>query len=376
MFGPRCFRPLTCRHSLNAPTSRLVPGARLPKRSAFTFPCHVQGPLPAPPPKKIVSKGPSSRNIKSATTTPTLPLLPHTHAVTHKFRFERIRPFLQTSSFIPTLLSTPILFNVMALLPMAMYGLEVPPGDVAIMAHADIPASFRVTMAAIDPSAEPEGDDGEVARPRATLKVLRLPLGEDDDDSDDDLDIDELDAQFGESDSEEDSEDDDDEDLNGGPSDPAKSKKARQEAAAAQIKQLLMDEGMDVDDDEDDEDIPNGINGTTKSSKALGKLPKGDDDEDEDEDDSDLDEDDMGAEIEEFVICTLDPEKVSSLRCTVHLRGSILTSFKELPANPRPHLRRRRACLVQGHRHPHHIPHWQLRRARPRSFRLVRPGQR
>lgn len=220
----------------------------------------------------------------------------------------------------------------MALLPMAMYGLEVPAGDVAIMAHADIPAAFRVTMAAIDPSAEPEGDEDETARPRATLKVLRLPLGEDDElDSDDEMDIEDMDAQFGESDS--DSDEEEDEDVVGGPSDPAKSKKAKREAARQQIRELLESEGMDVDDeDEDEEDglegLVNGINGTAKSSKALGKMPKSD--EDEDEDDSDLsDFDEEGAEIEEFVICTLDPNNVCiphSLPCVFVLTFYSTTS--------------------------------------------------
>lgn len=207
----------------------------------------------------------------------------------------------------------------MAMLPMAMYGLEIPAGDgkdvlpkhhrlcantaaVAIPARGDIPAAFRVTMAAIDPSAEPEGEDD--ANPRATLKVIRQPLGMEDDDSEDGFDIEDYDDEFGEDDSED---DEDDEDSTGGPSDPAKSKKAKREAARSEIKRLLEEEGMDLDDDDDDE-LPNGVNGITKSAKAKGKMPASD--EDSSDEDSDSEEE---GEIEEFVICTLDPLKVSSI---------------------------------------------------------------
>ena len=82
-----------------------------------------------------------------------------------------------------------------------------------------------------------------------------------------------------------------------------KSKKARREAAKKQIEQLLMTEGMDVDEDEK----PNGVNGVSKSAKAKGKMPASDSDEDEDED-----SDSEGEEVEEFVLCTLDPTKVCS----------------------------------------------------------------
>ncbi|KAK3674510.1 peptidylprolyl isomerase fpr3 [Recurvomyces mirabilis] len=199
-----------------------------------------------------------------------------------------------------------------SMIPMAMFGQEVPPGDVAIKAEGDIPAAFRITMAAIDPSAVPEGEEGQPLR--ATLKVIRQPLGmEDDYDSEDDeegdeFDVDRMDAMF--AGAEDDEDDDEDEDLAGGPSDPAKSKKARVEAM---IRKLAEEEGMDVDDDEEDEDDeedakPNGVNGV-KSGKSKGKMPVDideDEDEEDDEDDDDLDSEDY---VEEFVICTLDPEK-------------------------------------------------------------------
>lgn len=189
-----------------------------------------------------------------------------------------------------------------AMEPMALFGLEVPAGDVAITARGDIPAAFRITMAAIDPSAEPEGEDG--AKPRATLKIIRQDLYDEDEDDDEDFDIDEMERILGEEyddDDDEDEDEDDDEELNGGPSDPAKSKKARKEAALKEIMQLAEAE------DDDDDDVPNGVNGLKKSAKSLGKRPAGVDDED-DEDDED-DDDDSFDDFEEFVICTLDPEK-------------------------------------------------------------------
>jgi len=191
----------------------------------------------------------------------------------------------------------------MSLLPMAVYGLEVPAGDVAISARPEIPSAFQITMAAIDPSAEPEGEEG--AKARATLKIIRQPLilddsedEESDDDDDDDFDPAEMERMLAEETSDDDDESEDD--AASGPSDPTKTKAARKAAAREAIKKLLEQDEMDVD-----EAKPNGI----KSAKARGKMPASDEDDDEDnEDDS---EDDMeGAEIEEFVICTLDPEKV------------------------------------------------------------------
>jgi len=194
---------------------------------------------------------------------------------------------------------------------MSMYGLEVPPGEFIVKAHADLTATFRLTMAAIDPSAEPEGDEDELTRPRATLKVLRLPMGEDYDDEydesgsdldDEEMDIDDMDEQFGDVD-DLDSEDSDEEAVNGESSDPSKSKQARREIAREQIKKLMEEEGIDAD-----AMLPNGVNGALKSKKAKGKMPASDEDEEEDED---SDFDDPEGEIEEFVLCTLDPEKVS-----------------------------------------------------------------
>ncbi|KAI4730275.1 hypothetical protein E4T49_01872 [Aureobasidium sp. EXF-10728] len=171
----------------------------------------------------------------------------------------------------------------MGVLPMAVFGLEVPAGGMPVAASGDIPAAFRLTMAAIDPSAEPEFDeDTKGKKPRATLKIIRAPLQMEDDEDDSDFDPEEMDMMLA-SDDEEDESDDD-----AGPSDPAKSKKARKAAAAKQLLEEL--EGMDVD-----------------SPKVKGKGKVQADDEDEEESDED-DEDDEEFEPEEFVLCTLDPE--------------------------------------------------------------------
>lgn len=183
----------------------------------------------------------------------------------------------------------------MPLLPVAVYGLEVPCGGMPIAAIPDFPATFRITMAAIDPNAEPQVDnDQKKIPPRATLKLIREPISGDDDESDDEDDsVEAIRARLGlieeeEEDSEEESEDDDE--KNGGPSDPTKSKKARKEAAMKEILEELKNaDDMDVDE---------------KPKKNKGKA-RATDDEDSEEEDSDDEE----MEMEEFVICTLDPEK-------------------------------------------------------------------
>jgi len=189
----------------------------------------------------------------------------------------------------------------MASVPFALYGLKVSPGDGPVPAVPEYPASFRITMAAIDPSEELELDDsvtGDSPRPRATLKIIRQIIDSDDEDSEDDESY--MRALIGGgSDSEEDSDESDDEESNGGPSDPTKSKKARKEAA---LKQLL--ESMKADEsDEDMADIANGTDGTKADKKGKGKATS------EDED-SESDSDEEGGESEEFVLCTLDPAQL------------------------------------------------------------------
>ncbi|KKY26506.1 hypothetical protein UCDDS831_g01166 [Diplodia seriata] len=185
----------------------------------------------------------------------------------------------------------------MPLLPVAVYGLEVPCGGMPIQAVPEIPATliekkFRITMAAIDPNSQPQiPEELKGVPPRATLKLIREPIAGDESDDEDDS-IDAIRARLGieeEDDSEEESED---EDKNGGPSDPTKSKKARKEAAMKQI----MDELEAAEDMEVDE--------KPKKNKGKGRAA-----EDEESEDDSEDEDDDEMEMEEFVICTLDPQK-------------------------------------------------------------------
>ncbi|RDL34532.1 uncharacterized protein BP5553_07660 [Venustampulla echinocandica] len=185
----------------------------------------------------------------------------------------------------------------MPLLPVALFGLEVPCGDVLVPATPDFPATFRITMAAIDPSepAELEDTPNGTSRPRATLKLIRQV--EDSDDEDDEDDEEAMRALLAQSSSDEDSESD--EEANGGPSDPSKSKKARKQAALEQLIESLKGDASD----EDMEDAPNGI--VSKKANKKGKAKATSDDE-ESEDESDDGED---LDVEEFVLCTLDPEK-------------------------------------------------------------------
>lgn len=155
-------------------------------------------------------------------------------------------------------------------------------------------------MAALDPTEPPELDEsvaGTTIR-RSTLKIIRQQGNDLDEDDEDDEEY--MRQILG--DSESDSEDeDDDEEVNGGPSDPSKSKKARKEAA---LKQLM--ESIDAaESDEEMEDGPKA-NGLTADRKGKAKAT-----DDDDEDDSE--DDDEEGEIEEFVLCTLDPEKASFL---------------------------------------------------------------
>ncbi|MCJ1473350.1 peptidylprolyl isomerase fpr4 [Lambiella insularis] len=191
------------------------------------------------------------------------------------------------------------------LLPAAVFGLEVPAGDVAIPALPDFPAAFRITMAAIDPSAEPEytGTVDSSAPIRATLKLIRQPYDPEDEEGSegDSEDQHYLNALLNGEGSEDDDESSSDEEKNGGPSDPSKSKKARKEAAVEQLKAALAE-----DDGEDEMEVEgvNGIKGdASKLTKGKAKaIGDGNEDSDEEGDSEDI-------EIEEFVLCTLDPTK-------------------------------------------------------------------
>jgi FK506-binding nuclear protein len=161
-------------------------------------------------------------------------------------------------------------------------------------------------MAAIDPDAEPQFDEDH-KHARATLKLIRMPEDFDMDDEDDEDyeegDIEAIAARLRaagalpELDSDM-SDDDSEDEKNGGPSDPAKSKKAKQAALTKKMQEELEADDMEIDG------MTNGAKG-----KAKGKA-KATDDDLSDEDDEDDDDDDEDDEPEELVLCTLDPEKV------------------------------------------------------------------
>lgn len=141
-------------------------------------------------------------------------------------------------------------------------------------------------MAAIDPDETPELEDGvDPSRPRATLKIIRPPPG---------LDLDE--EEDSDEDDEDDEEDSDDEETNGGPSDKEKARKLKE---AAVLKD--MEEDDDEEDDDDDEDEEFDLQAAI-SKLVKGKAPATDEDDD--------DESDEGLDVDEMVVCTLDPEKV------------------------------------------------------------------
>ena len=160
-------------------------------------------------------------------------------------------------------------------------------------------------MAAIDPTQPPETDsEGNVPSvPRATLKLIKTRGEVDEDDLDDDEEAGNyLETLLAEDDSDEedDEEEEEEEEANGGPSDPAKSKKARREAA---LRKLLAS-AIEEESDEEMEDAEAKANGVKK-----GKEKASDDDEDDEDDESDSDD---GFDLEEYVLCTLDTERVST----------------------------------------------------------------
>ncbi|KAI1757299.1 hypothetical protein F4782DRAFT_482279 [Xylaria castorea] len=185
----------------------------------------------------------------------------------------------------------------MSMTPVALYGLEVPPLGVMVpaMQEDSMPnACYRITMAALDPTEPPEADeDGNIPSvPRSTLKLIRKRAS-----LDAGMDEDYLQQLIAGGDDDDSDEGEDDDEPNGGPSDKAKSKKAKAEA----LKKLIAAaEAEDSDEDMDDGDVkPNG-----KANKK-GKEPATS--SDEDDDDESISFDDL--EIEELVICTLDTER-------------------------------------------------------------------
>jgi FK506-binding nuclear protein len=167
-------------------------------------------------------------------------------------------------------------------------------------------------MAAIDPTEEAELDDSKPNQvPRSTLRLVKRAFpGLDADDDENDLSDSYIQALLGNS-------DDEDDEANGGPSDPAKAKKQKQAAALKQLLEATNGEGSEDEDMEDAE--TNGVKskkGKKESAKGKGKGKAVEQEVDEDEDDED-DEDDYDDEeegdLENFVLCTLDTERVSNL---------------------------------------------------------------
>ncbi|KAL7935231.1 hypothetical protein V8C35DRAFT_298874 [Trichoderma chlorosporum] len=195
----------------------------------------------------------------------------------------------------------------MAAVPGPVYGLEVPPGEVLIPANLEFPASFRITMAALDPTQEPELDDSKntPSVPRSTLRLIKRAFPGYDEDEDDELADEYMSALLGNS-------DDEDDEANGGPSDPAKAKKQKQAAA---IKALLeATNGEDSEDEEMEDAETNGVKGKKgkkgkASAKGKGKAVVEEEEDDEEELEDDEDDDSEGGDLENFVLCTLDTER-------------------------------------------------------------------
>ncbi|KAI0843030.1 hypothetical protein F5Y06DRAFT_256754 [Hypoxylon sp. FL0890] len=190
----------------------------------------------------------------------------------------------------------------MPMLPIALYGLEVPPQGIMVPAMQEeaIPgAAYRITMAALDPTEAPEADDeGKIPDvPRSTLKLIRRRRS-----LDDELDDEYLDQLMGGGSSDEDDdEEDSDDEPNGGPSDPSKSKRARQEAA---LQKLIKAAQEEEDSDEEMGDDGAKTNGVVKASKKGKEPATSSDDEDDDES-----IDSAALDLEELVVCTLDTER-------------------------------------------------------------------
>lgn len=170
-------------------------------------------------------------------------------------------------------------------------------------------------MAALDPTEAPEADEeGNIPdKPRATLKLVRQRNP----DLDEELDDEYLEALMGGSDDDED--DSDDDEANGGPSDPSKSRKAKAEAALQKLITAAQAE------ESDDEMVDAGSKRNGKPKKGKKPAVPSDDEEDESDDEDSI-------ELEEFVICTLDTERVSfcpSMNFDVTLTDPVLQNYQQ-----------------------------------------------
>lgn len=201
-----------------------------------------------------------------------------------------------------------------------LFNLAVPCDGEPIPALAGVgfPASFRITMAAIDPTESLDNKSQANGTPSfigSTLRMIRVAENEDDSDSDDSDSMDIADLLDGGSDSD----DSDDEEINGGPSDPSKSPKAKRKAA---LLEALASANEDMDLDEEPH--------ITAKDKGKGKAIDIDESDDSEDSEEDLESEPEGAE--EFVLCTLDPAKVVKISSFF---DQTLMSIAELSTNPR-----------------------------------------
>ena len=179
------------------------------------------------------------------------------------------------------------------LIPIATWGLTVAPNEEPEEAFGltSQPGTLQLTMAAIDPDEDTSQNTGVEGfkKARATIKmiVLREPEDDEDEDEDDDEDLEMADLL---------DEDPEDSPNGEGPSDPKKSPKEMKRNALK--KEIETDEG-DV--------LANGVKPKLKGKGKASPLQDSDEDEDE------LDDEDLSnaGGMQEFVLCTLDPESVS-----------------------------------------------------------------
>ena len=182
-------------------------------------------------------------------------------------------------------------------------------------------------MAAIDPTAEPASDGPK----RATLKIIRRPIS----------------AMYDDMDSDEDSEDEDSEDE-----DSEEEESDKEETSKKKGKKGKKGGKKDEEDKMD-------VDGEVKKSGMIGL-------EDLSDDDDDLE----GLELEEFVVCTLDAEKVGRVYPTRYTSSGHTglehwLMFTELPTTTHPYYLGLGGYFLQGHWKLRYLPYWKLRRHFP-----------
>ncbi|KAI9668384.1 MAG: peptidylprolyl isomerase fpr4 [Alyxoria varia] len=182
--------------------------------------------------------------------------------------------------------------------PVGAWGVCVPPNEDALGCLDDEsePQTVHITMAAIDPGEKWETNQGieKDMKQRATLKMIVMHPPEpsiDGEESDSDI-----------YDEEEDESESDDE-LNGGPSNPKKKTLGKQlsDAKDAITKKLSGGDSMDVDGIDDAAEVKGKGKSKAKAKAKATELPSDESDVSDDDEDAD------NVDIEEFVVCTLDP---------------------------------------------------------------------